>query len=86
MSIVDTEALDGAVLDVNLGGERVDPVADALAVRKIPFVFVTGYGKSAISERFPAATVIGKPFDDKIFLQILGRVLTEGHQRVARRG
>ena len=33
-----------AVLDVNLAGERVYPVADILAQRNVPFVFVTGYG------------------------------------------
>ena len=38
------EACDVAVLDVNLAGERVYPVADILAQRNVPFVFVTGYG------------------------------------------
>lgn len=35
--------IDVAVLDVNLGGEKVFPVADALAARGVPFVFTTGY-------------------------------------------
>lgn len=35
---------DGAVLDVNIGGEMVFPVADALRRRGVPFVFATGYG------------------------------------------
>jgi CheY-like chemotaxis protein len=39
-----SEACDVAVLDVNLAGERVYPVADILAQRNVPFVFVTGYG------------------------------------------
>jgi CheY-like chemotaxis protein len=39
-----SEAYDVAVLDVNLAGERVYPVADVLAQRNVPFVFVTGYG------------------------------------------
>ena len=38
------EACDVAVLDVNLAGERVYPVADILAQRNVPFVFLTGYG------------------------------------------
>jgi len=41
------------LLDVNLAGERVYPVADILAQRNVPFVFVTGYGV------FPASTPIG---------------------------
>src|SRR4051812_36415564 len=43
--------IDGALLDVNLGGEKVFPVADALAQRAIPFVFATGYGKDALEPR-----------------------------------
>lgn len=39
----DTESLDGAVLDINLQGEMVYPVADALKARGVPFVFATGY-------------------------------------------
>jgi len=35
--------LDGAILDINLSGKMVFPVADALADRRIPFVFTTGY-------------------------------------------
>ena len=35
---------DGAVLDVNIGGEMVFPVAEALRARGVPFVFATGYG------------------------------------------
>src|SRR5690348_9428474 len=41
------EALDGAVLDVNLSGEVSFPLAKALAERGIPFLFLTGYDDSA---------------------------------------
>ncbi len=43
-----TETLDLAVLDVNLAGEKVYPVADVLVARQIPFLFVSGYGDGAI--------------------------------------
>src|SRR5208337_285243 len=45
MRLIEEHAVDGAVLDVNLRGEMVFPLADALAKRSIPFVYVTGYGK-----------------------------------------
>lgn len=45
MRLAEIEALDAAVLDVNLRGERVDPVAEVLAGRGIPFVLATGYGE-----------------------------------------
>lgn len=52
-----------AVLDVNLGGERVYPVAEALEAKGIPFVFTTGYGKSGIDPRWSARPVVQKPFN-----------------------
>ena len=55
--------IDGALLDVNLGGTKVYPVAEALAGRGVPFVFVTGYGAThAAASRFPDAAVLKKPF------------------------
>jgi len=46
------EGADVAVLDINLGGENAFAVADTLAARRIPFVFVTGYGPEILPERF----------------------------------
>jgi CheY-like chemotaxis protein len=43
VSLVKDQLLDGALLDVNLGQEKVFPVAAELATRKIPFLFLTGY-------------------------------------------
>src|SRR5437868_1331831 len=43
---------DVAVLDVGLQRQRVYVVADALSVRNIPFLFVTGFGEDVIAERF----------------------------------
>jgi CheY-like chemotaxis protein len=77
ISVIESELVDGAILDVNLGGERVDPVADVLSARKIPFLFLTGYGRSGIAERFPTATVVSKPFEDAQFLAIASRVLAK---------
>ncbi len=55
--------LDGALLDVNLGGESSWPVAAALRGRGIPFVFLTGYGDpDALPEDFRATPRLVKPF------------------------
>jgi CheY-like chemotaxis protein len=56
------ETLDGALLDINLRGETVYPVADALMHRSVPFVFVTGYGRHQIDPRYAAIQALGKPF------------------------
>jgi CheY-like chemotaxis protein len=53
---------DAAVLDVNLGGDRVYPVADALSRRNVPFVFVTGYSAAALPREYDERPRVCKPF------------------------
>jgi DNA-binding NarL/FixJ family response regulator len=61
VAIAREETLDLAVLDVNIGGQPVTPVADALAARSIPFVFCTGYDGASLPGRHVAAPVLMKP-------------------------
>lgn len=49
-------AIDTAILDVNVAGEEVYPVAEALAERHVPFAFTTGYGKDGVHERWRASS------------------------------
>jgi DNA-binding LytR/AlgR family response regulator len=53
--------INGALLDINLGGTMVFDVADALAARGVPFAFVTGYDDWAIPQRFARAPRLEKP-------------------------
>ncbi|HEY1943656.1 MAG TPA: response regulator [Roseiarcus sp.] len=55
--------LDAAVLDMNLGGKMAYPVADALADRRLPFVFASGYGEAMLRERHPNAVNCDKPYE-----------------------
>jgi CheY-like chemotaxis protein len=55
--------IDAAVLDVNLQGEMVYPVADALFQRGVPFIFATGYDDGVIDARFADITRCEKPVD-----------------------
>jgi CheY-like chemotaxis protein len=55
-------AFDLAILDVNLGGKTVEPIAAAVERRGLPFVFVTGYGESGVPERFRGRPFLEKPF------------------------
>ncbi|MCK1542393.1 response regulator [Bradyrhizobium sp. 160] len=57
-----TASFDLALLDVNLAGEFVFPVARILRGRRIPFLFSTGYGGPPLEEEFRNAPAIGKPF------------------------
>lgn len=58
-----TAAIDVAVLDVNLGGELVYPVAERLKAMNVPFVFCTGYDHLADGERFRSYPIVRKPID-----------------------
>jgi CheY-like chemotaxis protein len=71
-----TERIDGAFLDVNLRGELVYPVAEALAARGVPFAFVTGYGEKGIDARFRDAPVLSKPFLPETVEQLVNRHMT----------
>ena len=57
------ERIDAAVLDINLRGEMVFPVADALAARGVPFVFATGYDTNVIPARYAGVTCYEKLTD-----------------------
>lgn len=68
-----TEGLSGAVLDVNLRGEPVFPLADALLARGLPFVFATGYDASVIPDRFQHVPRCEKPVRLSRVVEALGR-------------
>jgi CheY-like chemotaxis protein len=73
---------DAALLDMNLSGAAVYPVAELLSSRRMPFVFVTGYGQTSEAKaRFPHAPVLKKPFDSVQLAGVLGDEIA--HQRAA---
>ena len=58
----DHETYDAAILDINVAGYRIDPVADALSRRSVPFVFVTGYSTGALPAEYADRPRLCKPF------------------------
>ena len=64
-------AVEAAVLDMNLNGEPVDPVADALATRDVPFLFVTGYGSGDTEGRHASRPTLGKPLRAAVLVEAL---------------
>ena len=54
--------IDLAILDVNLDGKEIYPVADILAQRGLPFVFVSGYGEGSLAEAYRGLPSLQKPF------------------------
>ena len=66
----ETAEIRGAILDVNLGRERTYPIADILAARSIPFIFVTGYNPADVERRFAAVPILEKPIDTATLRQL----------------
>ena len=63
MALVSSQALDGALIDVNLNGEMAWDVASALKKRGVPFAFSTGYdGGTVLPPELADSIVVGKPF------------------------
>ncbi|MBO0662984.1 response regulator [Jiella sp. CQZ9-1] len=55
-------AIDCAVLDVNVCGEMVYPIADRLRAMGIPFIFATGYGRDGVEDRWQNVPILQKPY------------------------
>lgn len=70
-----SEPLDAALLDVNLDGQEVFPVAEALSARGIPLAFVTGYGGRGLLAPWRGRPILEKPFRQADLGRILDQLL-----------
>jgi PAS domain S-box-containing protein len=61
---------EAAVLDINLGDGAVYPIADILAARGVPFVFVTGYDADSIEPRFRKIPILQKPIEREMLKKV----------------
>lgn len=75
LKAVDHGSYDAAILDVNLAGDRVDPVAEALSQRNVPFMFVTGYGTGSLPAEFAERPRLCKPFKMAELLATLSTIV-----------
>jgi CheY-like chemotaxis protein len=62
---------DFAILDVNVNGKVISPVADLIKARNRPFIFATGYGSSGLPEEYRDRPALQKPFQ----LETLARMI-----------
>lgn len=60
----DESVLDAALLDVNVAGQQIFPVAELLRARGVPFVFSTGYGEGGLPDAWRGQATIQKPFTE----------------------
>ena len=64
LALLDREALpDGAIVDVNLGGETAFPLADLLIARGVPMIFTTGYDRTTLPHRYAHVPTCEKPMN-----------------------
>ncbi len=70
--------IDAAVLDINLQGRAVAPVADRLAALGVPFLFATGYGEGCNTGGHETAPRLHKPFDTERLIEAVEALASPG--------
>lgn len=71
---IESESIDAALLDMDLGGEKSFPIAQRLKESKIPFTFFSGHGLSDLPESLRHAEVLPKPVERTALLEAVKRM------------
>lgn len=71
----DKGSLDAALLDVNVAGREVFPIAEALKARGVPFVFSTGYGEGGLPDAWRGHPTVQKPFTEAAIREALMKAM-----------
>jgi DNA-binding response OmpR family regulator len=80
LEIASRGGMDAAILDVNLRGEMIFPVADRLAEAGIPFVIVSGHSRDLLPPRHRGCRYLSKPFADNDLIATVQTMLSEVQQ------
>ena len=75
LAMATDEALDAALLDVNVAGRHVFPIAAALKARGVPFVFSTGYGEGGLPDEWRGHATVQKPFTEEAIREALFKAM-----------
>jgi CheY-like chemotaxis protein len=73
--LVQSTEFDFAILDVNVNGKVISPVADLIKVRNRPFIFATGYGSSGLPEEYRDRPALQKPFQIETLARVIDSTL-----------
>jgi len=76
MHLAQTARFDIAILDVNVNGKVITPVAHTIEARKLPYIFTTGYGLQGIPEEFRGRPSLQKPFQMEALEQMIETALS----------
>jgi DNA-binding NarL/FixJ family response regulator len=76
LALVKSAECDAAILDLQLGRDSSEAIAEALRLRNIPFAFASGYGAGGVPDQFRGLPVLQKPFPlealDRCLCSLLG--------------
>jgi len=75
VDLAKAEALDGAIIDLNIRGGKVYPVAEVLRDRGVPFLLASGYADWTLREDFKDRPRLTKPYTAQIVEQQLAKLL-----------
>jgi DNA-binding response OmpR family regulator len=75
-SLAEIEQYDLAILDINLKGNNVRPVAEAIAARGLPLFFLSGYGPAGVPDGFDGMPVLHKPCTPDLLKRTIDAVLS----------
>jgi CheY-like chemotaxis protein len=76
MKLAESADFDLAILDVNVNGKMISPVADLIKARQRPFIFATGYGSSGLPEEYRDRPALQKPFQIETLAKVIDTVMT----------
>ncbi len=75
IKLVQITDFDFAILDVNVNGKVISPVAELIKARNLPFIFATGYGSSGLPEEYRDRPALQKPFQLETLAKTIDRTL-----------
>jgi CheY-like chemotaxis protein len=75
MRLAQATEFDIAILDVNVNGKVISPVADVIKAKGCPFIFATGYGSSGLPEQYRDRPALQKPFQLETLAQVIASTM-----------
>jgi CheY-like chemotaxis protein len=82
LKLIGSERLDGAILDINVAGTEVFPVALELAKRSIPFIFLSGYASDTLPQMWRSRPTLRKPFQPEDLARTMASTFENHRQKM----
>jgi two-component SAPR family response regulator len=76
LSLAEIEEYDLAILDINLQGTNVQPIAEVVTRRGLPLLFLSGYGSGGVPDGFKGMPVLNKPCTPEMLKRTIDAVLS----------